>query len=113
MSATVSPDTTRNLAAYIAGLCGETLPADVDRMARLCLMDWIGCAVAGASLRGSRVIREVLTQSAAAGRSTIVGGDCALDAAAAALHNGYASHALEFDDAFDALQRKRGDRQVL
>ena len=83
MSATVSPDTTRNLAAYIAGLCGETLPADVDRMARLCLMDWIGCAVAGASLKGSRVIREVLTQSAAAGRSTIVGGDCALDAAAA------------------------------
>ena len=86
------------LAAYLGRLDNKELPTEVAHMARLCVMDWIGCAVAGSVVPGAKILRGVVAQSWAAGLSSLVGGDAAVDAAGAALHNGYASHALEYDD---------------
>jgi len=85
-------------AEYIGRLSTKDLPGQVEHMARLCIMDWIGCAVAGSARPGTIILRDVATRGGSTGNSSLIGGGLAADAAVAALHNGYASHVLEYDD---------------
>ena len=77
-------------------LTATDLPADVDTVARQCILDWFACAVAGSAEPLSRILREELVT--AEGEASIVGTGQRSGARTAALVNGAASHALDYDD---------------
>jgi 2-methylcitrate dehydratase PrpD len=73
----------------------DALPEHVVLAAKTCLLDWTGCALAGS--------REPLTEILMAeahgpGAATIFGRDVTAAPGAAALVNGAAGHALDYDD---------------
>jgi 2-methylcitrate dehydratase PrpD len=91
------------LAAFASGIRVENLPDDVVHQAVRCLVDWLGCTIAGAARPESARVRAAIRAmepdgSRAAG---IVG---TLDRGSighAALANGIAAHVLDFDDTFN------------
>ncbi|HEY1257737.1 MAG TPA: MmgE/PrpD family protein [Stellaceae bacterium] len=89
---------TRVLAARAARLRYADLPDAVREVARQCVLDYLGVAVAGA---GDPLVAILLDETEEAGgtpQASIVGHDRHLPALAAALVNGAAGHALDFDD---------------
>ncbi len=89
---------TQELAAFATGLTWDGLPDEVRAMAAAAVLDWIGCAVAGAAQDGPARLREVRDHETAGGPCTVVGAGRTDGPAAAAMHNGFAAHALELDD---------------
>jgi 2-methylcitrate dehydratase PrpD len=72
------------------------LPADVDTVARQCILDWFACAMAGSTEPLAVILRE--TVAGADGPASVVGTDQHTGVLQAALVNGAAGHALDFDD---------------
>lgn len=85
------------LADSYAGLEIDDLPHDAVTVARQCVLDWLGCALAGSDEPLSEVLRDELLE-AMSGPSTIVGHGGTTSAVTAALINGAAGHALDYDD---------------
>jgi 2-methylcitrate dehydratase PrpD len=90
-----SRSVTERLAAHARALTFEDLPDRVVLVAKTCLLDWLGCALAGS--------REPLTDILAAevdadGPATLIGRDRGASPHWAALVNGAAGHALDYDD---------------
>ncbi len=83
------------LAARWSCVTPEDLPDDVTGVGRHCLLDWFGCALAGSREPLAELIRLEL---ATPGASTVVGTGRTASARDAALINGAAGHALDFDD---------------
>jgi 2-methylcitrate dehydratase PrpD len=71
------------------------LPAEALAVARHCLLDWLGCALAGTREPLSAILRDEI--GGTAGEASLIGGGRAA-ARDAALVNGAAGHALDFDD---------------
>jgi 2-methylcitrate dehydratase PrpD len=91
-------DLTRVLAAKASALPYDDLSAPVREIARQCVLDYLGVALAGA---GDSLVRILLDEMAEAGGSpqaTVIGHDARLPALSAALVNGAAAHALDYDD---------------
>jgi 2-methylcitrate dehydratase PrpD len=89
---------TASLAARAAGFSFDDLrPAHVER-ARQCVLDWIGVTVAGAQEPVGRALQAVALGEAGAATCTIVGTPHRAGPQAAALANGTASHAHDYDD---------------
>lgn len=86
---------TERLAAFTAALAWEDLPEDVRVLAARGFRDWLGNAAAGAATPFGRA---ALAVARSGGGATLVGPRTAADPLGAALVNGGASHALEFDD---------------
>jgi 2-methylcitrate dehydratase PrpD len=78
------------------GLTVEQLPDDVLTLAKQCILDWYGCAVAGSREPLSAILREEL--GSIHGPCAILGVDHTTGVLQAALLNGAAGHALDFDD---------------
>ena len=91
-------DLTRVLAARAAGLGADELPAPVRELARQCVLDYLGCAVAGAGDPLVRLLLDEMIEAGGPGQAGIVGHAERLPVLAAALVNGAAGHALDFDD---------------
>ena len=72
------------------------IPAEVAEVAAHSIMDWFGCALAGSQEPLSAILRAELASSA--GQHTIIGSPERADRLRAALINGAAGHALDFDD---------------
>jgi 2-methylcitrate dehydratase PrpD len=72
-------------------------PPDARARASAAVLDTIGVALAGASEPASRIARDVLG-GAADDACTVVGGAVRASAPGAALINGTAAHALDYDD---------------
>lgn len=89
---------TAALAGRASSLQFEDLPADVVELARQCLLDWFGVTVAGAAEPAARIVTAELAQGAQPEGVTVVGADVRLAPHDAALANGTASHALDYDD---------------
>ena len=66
--------------------------------AKIASSDCIGCMIAGAGTDTGAIIRRVAEASSSEGAATVVGGNRNLSAQAAALANGTAAHALDYDD---------------
>jgi 2-methylcitrate dehydratase PrpD len=79
------------------------LPASVLEMARLCALDWIGVAIAGASDEVSGIVADEAIWNGGREESSIIGRTQRVPAQAAALVNGTLSHALDFDDVSVAM----------
>jgi 2-methylcitrate dehydratase PrpD len=92
------------LAAFAAGVRIDDLPADVVHQAVRCVVDWLGCTIAGsATTEGERVRAGIAALDAGDGSRTaaIVGNRQRAGAGYAALANGIAAHVLDFDDTFN------------
>ena len=89
---------TRALAARAGALCYDELPAPVRQTARQCVLDYLGVAIAGAQDPLVRILLDEMTEAGGSPQSSIIGHDARLPALSAALVNGAASHALDYDD---------------
>lgn len=98
-TATLSDGATARLARQASCLTLSGIPDSVRIVARQCILDVLGCAIAGADEAGTVMVRDVVLDDRAAGRSTLFGTPLPpVSASAAALVNGTAAHALDFDD---------------
>lgn len=87
------------LSRFAANLRYDDLPAATVRHAREALLDWAGVAIAGADEPAARILRETALAGAGGSACWVAGAGYATDSAPlAALANGAASHALDFDD---------------
>ncbi|HET6794325.1 MAG TPA: MmgE/PrpD family protein [Acidimicrobiales bacterium] len=106
---------TAEVAARAAGLRFEDLPDPVVEVARQCLLDWLGVTVAGSTDETARLMTAELADLAGrTGEDTTPAGEGAIGSSVvgrrlrlaphdAALVNGTASHALDYDDVNDAM----------
>src|SRR3990172_11559567 len=89
------------LAKRINALRYEDLPPQAVRWAKVGILDTVGVTLAGSSDPSARIVATVLTE--AAGPSLVFGTGKRVNALDAALINGTASHALDFDDCNNTL----------
>jgi 2-methylcitrate dehydratase PrpD len=91
------------LAAFAADVRTENVPADVVHQAVRCLVDWLGCTIAGSATPEGEKVRAGIHALDPDGSRTagIVGTRQRAAAGYAALANGIAAHVLDFDDTFN------------
>ncbi len=89
-----------SLAERIACVRYDALPEDAVHWARVAILDTVGCTLAGASEPCARIVARV---TASNGPCLVFGTDQRVAPLDAALINGTASHALDFDDCSDTL----------
>ncbi|WP_431512772.1 MmgE/PrpD family protein [Variovorax sp. DAIF25] len=93
-----TPRITQELAERNAALCYADLPEDVRLRVRQCLLDWIGVTLAGACEPLVHMLAEEAHEQGGHAQATVVGHAMATSTRQAALINGAASHALDYDD---------------
>lgn len=74
----------------------QALPERVKTVAGQCVLDWFACAIAGSEEPLSGILRAEFEHRH--GACTVIGAELKVDALTAALLNGSAGHALDFDD---------------
>ena len=89
---------TERLAEQALALRHADLPADARRLARQCVLDWIGVTLAGSSEELTRILAEEAAEQGGHPDCTLVGMSRRAPTRQAALINGAASHALDYDD---------------
>ena len=89
---------TRVLVDQARGLAFADIPAEIRAWARQCVLDYIACGIAGASDELASILFAEFAEQGGAESAAIFGRVERLPAAAAAIINGAASHALDFDD---------------
>ena len=89
---------TRALAGQAAALTYADLPDEVRALARQCVLDTLGVTLAGASEPLAVMLLAEMEEQGGNGTATVIGHAAHLPALSAALVNGAASHALDFDD---------------
>ena len=89
---------TKDLGAMAAGLKLENLSENSIKWAKHCILDWIAVTVGGAHDELTTKIIDVAIEEAATGKGRLIGHEAKLIPSQAALVNGSASHALDYDD---------------
>jgi len=92
------PALTRTPAEQARTVTYDSLPEDVRAWARQCVLDYLACAIAGADDDLATILLEEMQEQGGGAAATVVARGAKLPALAAALVNGAASHALDFDD---------------
>ncbi|MDP1717240.1 MAG: MmgE/PrpD family protein, partial [Burkholderiales bacterium] len=92
---------TLELAQRINALRYEDLPQDAVHWAKVGLLDTVGVTLAGSTDPGTRIVARSLASGA--GPSLVFGSQQRVGALDAALINGTAAHALDFDDCNNTL----------
>lgn len=94
----VAQGVTLALAHRIATLRYEDLPADIITIAKHCVLDWVAVALQGAREPLVAILAEHVTAEGGSDRATLIGRGRRASPRQAALVNGAASHALDYDD---------------
>jgi 2-methylcitrate dehydratase PrpD len=89
---------TEFLAARAASLSWNDIPEPARAVARQCVLDYLGAAIAGAAEPLGRILLDEMRDAGGAPQASLIGHAAALPALAAALINGAAAHALDYDD---------------
>ena len=89
---------TSEVVDYIQGLSYESIPEDVRQELHRCLVDGFAVMLSGSRAACSRIVQQYIRDSNVAGSSSVVGDGLATSAQLAALANGTAGHADDFDD---------------
>jgi 2-methylcitrate dehydratase PrpD len=92
----------RELAKRITAMRADDMPAEALAWSRIALLDTVGVTLAGAHEEAPRIVEEVLA-SPAAGPSLVFGGSSRIGCLDAALINGTAAHALDYDNATNTM----------
>jgi 2-methylcitrate dehydratase PrpD len=93
----VSAGLTTDLAALSSAVTLDDLPGDVVEVARHALLDWFGVTLGAGDEPAALILLDTLPPDDG-GAATIVGKSVRYAPVQAALINGTASHALDFDD---------------
>ena len=88
------------LAEQWSNLAFADLPQEAIDVGQQCVVDWMGCALAGSQQRLVELLREELTSP---GTATLIGAAGHASPRDAAMINGAAGHALDFDDTHTLL----------
>jgi len=91
-------DLTRALAERANALSYDELPAPVRELAGQCILDYLGVALAGAQDSLVRILLDEMAEAGGSPQASIIGHSIRLPALSAALVNGSAAHALDYDD---------------
>ena len=91
-------DLTRALAERAIALRYDELPATVRELAGQCILDYLGVALAGAQHPLVRILLDEMADSGGSPQASIIGHGIRLPMLSAALVNGAAAHALDYDD---------------
>src|SRR5690349_4698959 len=91
-------DLTDELASYAAGLRLAEAPEVVRQQARLCILDTVGCVVAGARVDDWKPLMAAETADHDRPQATVIGTGKRLTADAAARVNAYMGDIFELND---------------
>jgi 2-methylcitrate dehydratase PrpD len=86
------------LAGKAAALGYGGLTATARELARQCVLDYFGVAVAGASDKLVRIFFYEMSEAGGSPQASVIGHEVRLPALSAALVNGAAAHAFDYDD---------------
>lgn len=89
---------TQEVANFVAKTRYGNLPSDVVGAARGFILDGIGVALAGSTDECSRIVQAQIRQMGGNGQATVLGTALSVPMAKAALANGVAAHAMDYDD---------------
>ena len=89
---------TYDLGQMAANLKATNLSSSAIRWAKHCILDWIAVTVAGSDEDLTKKIIAVAEVEKSFGKARVIGHNVWLTASQAALVNGAASHALDYDD---------------
>jgi 2-methylcitrate dehydratase PrpD len=89
---------TRALATRAAAVSYDGLPEPVRALARQCVLDYYGVALAGAGDPLVALLLDELSEAGGAAQAGIIGHTARLPVLSAALVNGAIGHALDYDD---------------
>src|SRR6478752_4980080 len=91
--------TTKAVVDFISNAAFDRMPKAAVDEAKRCLIDGFGVVLAGATVRGSAIVREYIKAAGAQNGSTILGPEkIAATVEQAALANGASGHAMDYDD---------------
>jgi 2-methylcitrate dehydratase PrpD len=96
-------DLTRVLARKAAALEYDDLPGPARELVRQCILDYYGVALAGAGDELVRLLLDEMTEAGGTAQASVIGHQTRMPALSAALVNGAAAHALDYDDVNMAL----------
>src|SRR5262249_10599485 len=89
---------TEEVSAYVAKTRYRDIPSDVVRLARGFVLDGLGVALAGSTDECSHIIQAHIRQMGGKEECTVLGTGLRAPASKAALANGVAGHAMDYDD---------------
>lgn len=92
--------TTEKIAKFVAEADYGNIPEEARQAAKSAILDWVGVAVAGYREPGVQITKKYTNHLSATGEAGIIGGAFRTSAELAALVNGAAGHALDYDDTF-------------
>src|SRR5688572_30644868 len=90
--------TTQRMAAFITGAKFEDIPTPAVNLAKLCLLDAVGCAIYGTTRPLGRMMTELVDELGGKPVARVVGTQIQTNAVNAALANGTLGHSEDFDD---------------
>ncbi len=94
---------TRILAEKALKISAQSAPINARLLIKQCVLDWIGVAIVGAHDPLTLILREELSRQGGKPGATIIGEKTKLPIYHAALLNGTASHAIDYDDVNHAI----------
>jgi len=96
-------DVTAILAKFTTDLHYEKIPHKAVETAKIALRDCLGVALAGSGEEDARIAAEIARQERAREETSVIGQGFRTSALNAALANGTAAHALDFDHSFTIM----------
>lgn len=97
------PPVTSTLASLGRGMWHDALPDDAVFLAKQCVLDWLGVTLAGSHEPLSQILLAEIEEQGGHPQSTLFGQSRRATMQQAALFNGSASHALDYDDVNTAM----------
>src|SRR4029077_3914736 len=89
---------TEEVASFVAKTRRRDIPAEVISLAKGFILDGLGVALAGSTDECSRIVQAHIRQMGARAECAVLGTGLRAPAAKAALANGVAAHAMDYDD---------------
>ena len=96
-------DVTAKLAQFVTKLTYEDLPGKAVKTIKVAVRDCLGVALAGSREEDARIVAAIARQENAREETTVLGQGFQTSALNAALANGTAAHALDFDHSFTMM----------
>ena len=90
--------TTQRMAHFIAGAKFEDIPTPAVNLAKLCLLDAVGCAIYGTTRPLGKIITSLVDELGGKPVARVVGTGIETNAVNAAMANGTLGHSEDFDD---------------
>src|SRR5688572_27836464 len=96
-------DVTKTIAQFVVDLKQERIPEKAVQTAKIAVRDCVGVALAGSREEDAKICAEIARQEKAKEETTVIGQGFKTSALNAALANGTAAHALDFDHSFTIM----------